>query len=591
MALTTKHAQLLKSNRALLLTFEGFSVTTKLSAVGVALALACGGGMKALKGTASDTVQVCIRNKQTLQCADKTSKPYLMTEYHAQQWKADGIPGEVAFLKPTPATNPHKALWMLLSACSFGVAGVGLRSLQNSERQLAGYEAIAEKRDLAKGEITARGELLDDYRGVATAEVHLQADLEAAANDRAVVLKQCEVLGEADIKIAQLDAEEAIFEAEVAGLSDDKKQEYMEFLRNQKTPFLLSGTQTLAGITDPSDKVDDRTASAIEPEQTDGPTMPKLIWYPSVLIYGAPGSGKSTFAASEIAKRKQAGHRVIVLDPHAAYGAWQGCEVIGGGMDYGAIDTKLAWFASEVAKRYKIVQTQPNPKFEPLTFVCDEFTRWGSKCANSAEFFEQLVTDIRKVEMFGLIISHTRTLAGLANAKGFASLRDEALLEIEILGNQDKESGRATPRFEAMVKLPGTPLSDRTLVKLAKHPTPGATEPDAKPNPTETDTAYLERTYKLEFDLSKPEPENEPSEPTSEPLNQPIDKASSESEPKFTTLELNRKQAIDLIQKLRNELNQTQIIERLWDCKKGGSEAWKRAYAQFRDLTNLTGDN
>ncbi|AFZ10507.1 hypothetical protein Osc7112_6347 (plasmid) [Oscillatoria nigro-viridis PCC 7112] len=266
MALTAKHAQLLKSNRALLLTFEGFSVTTKLSAVGVALALACGGGIQALKGTASDTVQVCIRNKQTLQCADKSGKSYLMTEYHAQQWKADGIPGEVVFRKSIPATNPHKALWMLLSACSFGAAGVGLRSLQNSERQLAGYEAIAQKRDLAKGEITARGELLEDYRGVAISEVHLQADLEAAANDRAVVLKQCEVLGEADIKIAQLDAEEAIFEAETAGLSDDKKQEYMEFLRNQKTPFLLSLTQTLAGINNPGDKVDQSVAApAIEP--------------------------------------------------------------------------------------------------------------------------------------------------------------------------------------------------------------------------------------------------------------------------------------------------------------------------------------
>jgi hypothetical protein len=519
MALTAKHAQLLKSNRALLLTFESFPVAVKLSAVAITLALGVGSGIQALKGTASDTVQVCIRNKQTLQCVDKAGKPYLMTEYHAEQWKANGIPGEVAFLKPTPATNPHKALWMLLSACSFGAAGVGLRSLQNSERQLAGYEAIVEKRDLAFGEITARGELLEDYRGVAIAEVHLQADLEAAANDRAVVLKQCEVLGEADIKIAAMDAEEAVFEAETAGLSDDKKQEYMEFLRNQKTPFLLTGTQTLASINNPGDKVDDRTASANlssgcanEPEQTDGPKMPKLIWYPSVLVYGAPGSGKSTFAGDEIAKRLAAGHRVIVLDPHAAFGAWQGCEVIGGGMDYTAIDAKLAWFASEVAKRYKIVQTQPNPKFQPLTFVCDEFTRWGSKCANSAEFFEQLVTDIRKVEMFGLIISHTRTLAGLANAKGFASLRDEALLEVEILGNQDSETGRATPRFEAMVKLPGQSLSDRTLVKLTRHSTPGANETTAKPNPTQTDyVEYFNRVYKLEFDLSpKTQPDSQP---------------------------------------------------------------------------------
>jgi hypothetical protein len=160
MALTTKHAQLLKSNRALLLTFESFPIAGKLSAVALALLLGIYGSINALKETASDTVQVCIRNKQSLQCADKTGKPYLMTQYHAEQWKANGIPGEVVFHNTIPATNRHKALWMALAAGSFGVAGVGLRSLQNSERQLAGYEAIAEKGDLAKGQLNARTELL-----------------------------------------------------------------------------------------------------------------------------------------------------------------------------------------------------------------------------------------------------------------------------------------------------------------------------------------------------------------------------------------------------------------------------------------------
>ncbi len=56
-------------------------------------------------------------------------------------------------------------------------------------------------------------------------------------------------------------------------------------------------------------------------------------------------------------------------------------------------------------------------------------------------------------------------------------------------------------------------------------------------------------------------------------------------EEKFTALRLGRHQANRLIQKLRSELNQTQTIEKLWECKKGGSEAWKRAYAQFKNLT------
>ncbi|MEG4918546.1 hypothetical protein, partial [Microcoleus sp. B7-D4] len=262
--LTEKHAQLLKSNRALLLTFERLPVGAKLSAVGLALVIGIYSGISALTGTASNRVQLCIRNKQALQCVDKAGKPYIMTEYYAEKWKANPL---VVVHNKIPATNPHKALWMALCGCSFWVGGVGFRSLQNSERQLANYEILADKRDLAKGQLNARVELLEDWRAMRVKEVQAEGDVEAAANDCAVVLKQCEVLGEADIRIAQMEAEEAIFEAETAGLPEDKKREYVEFLRNQKNPFQLrlTGTQTFDGINDPSDKVADSTASAIEP--------------------------------------------------------------------------------------------------------------------------------------------------------------------------------------------------------------------------------------------------------------------------------------------------------------------------------------
>jgi hypothetical protein len=77
----------------------------------------------------------------------------------------------------------------------------------------------------------------------------------------------------------------------------------------------------------------------------------------------------------------------------------------------------------------------------------------------------------------------------------------------------------------------------------------------------------------------------EPSEPEAEPLNQLESNTLTVDEERFTSLNLDRNQAIELIQKLRNELNQTQTIEKLWECKKGGSEAWKRAHAQFKELT------
>lgn len=478
MPLTTKHAQLLQSNRALMLTFEEFPLMAKLSIAGLALAIGVYSGINALKGTASDTVQVCVRNKQSLQCADKTGKPYIMTKYHAEQWKADGVPGEVVFRSTIPATNPHKAIWMALAAGSVGIAGVVFRSLQNSERQLANYEFIAEKRDLAKGQIYARAELLQDYRGVAIDEVHLQADLEAAANDRAATLKQCEVLAEADIKIAALEAEEAVFEAETAGLSEEKKREYVEFLRNQKTPFQLklTGTQTFDGINDPSNK--------IESHQSDEPKLPKLTNYPAVLICGPQGSGKTFLAEEEIRERKKAGHKVTALDPHAGYNSWRDCEVVGAGMDYSAIDAELASFAAEVKRRYKRIRNEPNPTFQPWTFVCDEFTNWASRCKASGDFFQAALSDIRKAKMYVIFVSHARTLAGLGDAKGMAATRDAALLEIELLGQIDPVTTEAVPKFEALVKLPGQPLSDRTLVKLTKHPTPIA--PTATPDNTNT---------------------------------------------------------------------------------------------------------
>jgi hypothetical protein len=77
----------------------------------------------------------------------------------------------------------------------------------------------------------------------------------------------------------------------------------------------------------------------------------------------------------------------------------------------------------------------------------------------------------------------------------------------------------------------------------------------------------------------------EPCEPIAESLNQLDSNALAMDEERFTSLNLDRKQALELIQKLRTELNQTQVIEKLWECKKGGSETWKRAHTEFKELT------
>src|SRR4028119_1800975 len=323
-----------------------------------------------------------------------------------------------------------------------------------------------------------------------------------------------------------------LLEASEVAIEGEIEQAYLESMGiTQQQQPALTGTATLDSTTHPGDKVQQQaTPDAIEPEQPpqpNSPKMPVLTNYPSVLIYGAPGSGKTTFAEQEVKRRLEVGHRVIICDPHAAYGAWAGCEVVGGGMDYAAIDAKLEWFATEVRRRYKIIETQPNPTFQPLTLCCDEFTNWAGRCSAAGEFFQSALSDIRKAKMFGLIVSHTRTMAGLANAAGMAKLRDEALLEVELLGQQCPKTGDAIPRYEAVVKLPGMPLNKRFILQVPK-----LSEP-TNHQPTKQDSAYLdpiarlEQIYKLECDLGTKKPSDSPTDTTdqTEPDTLP-DKAS-----------------------------------------------------------------
>ena len=521
MTLTAKHAQLLKSNRALLLAFEGLPQVAKLSAVGLALTLGVYGGAMALKGTASDRVQICIRNKQALRCQDNSGKPYLMTRYHAEQWLANGIKSEVVFQKSIPATNPHKAIWMLLSSCGFAVAGVGFRSLQNTERQLANYEAIAEKRDLAKGEMSARAELLESLRPVAIGEVHLQADLEAVANDRAVVLKQCEVLGEADIKIAAMDAEEAVFDAETAGLSDEKKREYMDFLRAQKTPFLLNGTQSLDSINNPSDKVTDEQSAAIESDTLNKHAYINGFVSSTCLCWGNQGGGKSWFVRHLVCEKLRLGYRVIAFDPNSNQAAWKGVELYN---SYAEIERMMRWYVKEVEERYEafcastITEEQWRKELweqgQATSVICEEATTYADFIKDEellARFFRCGGTLSRKPEMPLTIVAHNNTQFCLGNVKSLGNLI-RRMQQIQLIATTDKSGKTSQPiaSGKALIKMDGSDewvevevpkieskITDFRGFQVQK------TASKTSEKPPISDSEYLERAWGMEFDLDK----------------------------------------------------------------------------------------
>jgi len=268
------------------------------------------------------------------------------------------------------------------------------------------------------------------------------------------------------------EADEVEFEGQIEAA-------YMESLGidpSEQQP-LLTGTATLASVNNPGDKVEGETPATVA--VTGGNEMVILTWYPSVLVHGVPGSGKTYFVEQEVKRRLAFGHEVVVLDPHAAYGQWEGCEVVGTGMDYEAIDAKLRWFRKQVKDRYKERNSKPNPTFKPLTIVGEEFTNWECNCEESDEHYRTCNTDIRKVECYSIIVSHLTTQAGLGGGKGLAKMKT-GMIEVELVGIFNPVTKRATPKFEAWVKLPGQKQSERTLVKLTKH-SEAPTQPQSIP--------------------------------------------------------------------------------------------------------------
>jgi hypothetical protein len=205
--------------------------------------------------------------------------------------------------------------------------------------------------------------------------------------------------------------------------------------------------------------------------------MQDLLSYPSVLIWGAPGAGKSTFAEWLVTERAKAGHKLEILDPHREFGQWDGLDVFGDGMNFNAIDDRLKAFADLVESRYlgRSKKADFNPR--PLTVLAEEFTQWSKKCDHSASFFEMSVSDIRKINCHVVYVSHNRTLTALGGAKGLAATRDSALLELELLAKVDEATGKAAPMLKGLLKYPGRASievaipamkTQRTAVKVAQ---------------------------------------------------------------------------------------------------------------------------
>ncbi|WP_152592899.1 hypothetical protein [Nostoc sphaeroides] len=530
--LTDKHKQLSESQQSGFMKWFGqLPFDKKAVAIGLSLTVGIGSAAMAWQGTSSDRIYFCIKTPlKTLTCSDKNGRPFRMTPFYWSQWQLDGMPRQIV-RNPAmgvnglvKATNPYKPFRAFGGFLGFALAGWMLRHCQDEEKQRAVFEDIALHRDAAKALMAARSELLESYRDVAIAEVQLQADLDLIANDRTVDIQKAEIYAHTEIEVTQMEASEAIFEAQTAGMTDQQKAEYIKQLREMKTPY-LQGSQTLAGTIDPNDKVTGGEQPAIA-DSDKYRWIKNTIGYPT-LIFGGMGAGKSWTTREIIWKKVQAGWNIVALDPHGTQVEWRGVRLITG---YKEIADFMQWYMGEMRQRYEdyrlsgLTEEQWTENLRAsgkmLSVICEEFTTWTDNivepmpddCEDEkwkpdpdfiGKWFRCAMTESRKQLMIPLFVAHDRTMEILAKAKGLSKLRDAALLEVELIATIDPITTEAKASGQGKIKLPGHgQWIDIELPKLdQKRIDFQLDKPVTSNEPPTIDKATLERIYELEFNL------------------------------------------------------------------------------------------
>lgn len=434
-------------------------------------------GANAWTGESSDRVSFCLQSPtQQLQCLDANNRPYRMSRWHWDKWQREGKPSYVKFQASIKASNPYKPFWAGGAFLSFAFSGWMLRHLRDTEEKLSYYEDIRIRTNRTRSETEAQISLMPEYRNLQVAQVELQSDLELIAGDRTVLIQQAEILAETELEIAKLEAQDSLFAAQTAGMTPEQVQEYVDFIRAQKTPY-LQGSQTLDGTTTPKDKVegDEQQAIAqaltgqfapVEPEAK--PPADNVIAEiikrvatedGSTALCGDPGTGKSTitreYIRQVISNCPDADIAVLAVKNDSFCGLRDRGRVtrfIG----ESAIESATSFFL-EIDREYKRRLDLPEEQREQLKPFVRILDDWLTISAGLNKFkpadlgfdFGQILFDLliigREYNMKFFVNLHSLNLAAI----GIKNLDQNTrkVLRLLLLGNRYQKDGRSLDAY------------------------------------------------------------------------------------------------------------------------------------------------
>ena len=211
--------------------------------------------------------------------------------------------------------------------------------------------------------------------------------------------------------------------------------------------------------------------------EPDDAWLDRLIAPSVLLVFGGDGSGKTSMALELLRRRQLSGHQVLALDPHAHPAKWPGCEVIGGGLNFGQIEAAIEQLQQLREQRYEQIRTgaiEPC-KFPPITFVLEELTDWKSEVSN-VDLLILKAGDYRKANIHLLMVTHGDSMSQIGAPTGSNEIIKNCVTKLRLFSKPGAD-GKPVPAFRGELQYPLQAVQAVQVPRLAAPPAKNAAPP------------------------------------------------------------------------------------------------------------------